>query len=85
MPPVGYDHNGPIWNVEELINEVMAEIEEEAQMKTTREDEVHCEICNKKCSHEKGENETCSACGLVICKQHCVMVGENPVCTECKR
>ena len=47
-------------------------------------DEFHdCEICGKTCSHNKGEDEVCSRCGLVICQAHCRLDGERPVCTEC--
>jgi hypothetical protein len=47
-------------------------------------DIVHCEVCNKSCNHEKGENETCSECALVVCQDHCVISDrEKPLCFDC--
>lgn len=42
-----------------------------------------CEVCRKRCSHDKGEDEVCSDCGLVVCQEHVVFNGERPLCHEC--
>ena len=43
-----------------------------------------CEICRKPCDNDKGENETCAECGLVVCQAHCVVDDrERPLCLDC--
>jgi hypothetical protein len=43
-----------------------------------------CEVCHKPCDHDKGENETCSFCGLVVCQEHAVIDDrERPLCLDC--
>ena len=44
-----------------------------------------CEICSKLCDEDKGEDETCSECGLVVCQDHVDFEKEAPICTECSR
>jgi len=46
---------------------------------------THCEICHKSCNHDKGEDEVCSNCGLVVCQEHVVLLGERPFCQECAK
>jgi hypothetical protein len=45
---------------------------------------IPCEICSKLCDHDKGEDETCSNCGLNVCQNHVVIDdNEHPLCFDC--